>query len=279
MQGASRDSLAAAHDRLDEQLRSSGAGARQDGADLGRISDELFSVAALLDREFALRRALSDPSTPSSGRADLLESVLGGQISPASLEILRGVASARWSRPPDLTDAIEELGRQVVFIAAESAGVLDEVEDELFRFGRILDREPRLAAALGDRSAPAERRIALADDLLRGKAHEQTRMLLDHVIAQPRERSLDRVIDDLSRQAAARRSRSIALVRTAVALTPEQEARLAASLRRIYGRDIALQIEVDRDLLGGLVVQVEDDVIDGSVASRLGAAARGLTNR
>lgn len=279
MQGASRDSLAAAHDRLDEQLRASGAGARQDGADLARVSDELFSVAALLDREFALRRALSDPSTPSSGRADLLESVLGGQISPASLEILRGVASARWSRPPDLTDAIEELGRQVVFIAAESAGVLDEVEDELFRFGRILDREPRLAATLGDRSAPAERRIALADDLLRGKAHEQTRMLLDHVIAQPRERSLDRVIDDLSRQAAARRSRSIALVRTAVALTPEQEARLAASLRRIYGRDIALQIEVDRDLLGGLVVQVEDDVIDGSVASRLAAAARGLTNR
>ena len=66
MQGASRESLAAAHDRLDEQLR---------GADLRRVSDELFSVAALLDREFALRRALSDPSTPSGGRADLLDRI------------------------------------------------------------------------------------------------------------------------------------------------------------------------------------------------------------
>jgi F-type H+-transporting ATPase subunit delta len=270
MQGASRESLGAAQDRLDGQVR---------GADVDRVSDELFSVASLLDREFALRRALSDPSTPSNGRAELVESVLGRQISPASLDILRGVVSARWSRPPDLTDAIEELGRQVVFIGAESAGVLDEVEDELFRFGRILDREPRLASALADRTASAERRIELTEELLRGKTHEQTRRLLDHVIAEPRERSLDRVLDDLSKQAAARRSRSIALVRTSVALTPDQQSRLAASLRRIYGRDIALQVEVDRDLLGGLVVQVEDDVIDGSVASRLAAAARGLTNR
>lgn len=270
MQGASRESYGAARDRLDEQIR---------GADLKTVSDELFSVAGLLDREFALRRALSDPSTPSGGRADLLESVLGRQISPASLSILRGVVSARWSRPPDLTDAIEDLGRQVVFVGAEAAGVLDDVEDELFRFGRILDREPELAAALADRSAPAGRRIELADSLLRGKTHEQTRQLLDHVIAEPRERSLDRILEDLSRQAAARRSRSIALVRSAVALTPDQESRLAASLRRIYGRDIALQVEVDRELLGGLIVQVEDDVIDGSVASRLAAAARGLTNR
>jgi F-type H+-transporting ATPase subunit delta len=270
MQGASRESLGAAQDRLDEQTR---------GADLDTVSDELFSVAALLVREFALRRALSDPSTPSGGRAELLESVLGGQISPAALDILRGVVRARWSRPPDLTDAIEDLGRQVVFIAAEAAGVLDEVEDELFRFGRILDREPRLAAALADRTASPERRIELTDSLLRDKTHAPTRQLLDHVIAEPRERSLDRIIDDLSKQAAARRSRSIALVRSAVALTPDQQTRLAASLRRIYGRDIALQVEVDRDLLGGLVVQIEDDVIDGSVASRLAAAARGLTNR
>ena len=269
MQGASRDSLAAARGRLDSQLID---------ADLGRVSDELFAVASLLDHEFVLRRALSDPSTSTDGRSGLVHTVFGRQLAAPTLDIVRAAVVARWSRPPDLTDALEDLGRQVVFISAEQNGELDEVEDELFRFGRILDREPALAAALADRSAPPARRAELLDSLLTGKVAEPTRRLLEHVVAEPRERALDHVIDALSTQAAARRSRSIARVRSSIALSPGQQSRLAAALRRIYGRDIALQTEVDPDLLGGLIVQVEDDVIDGSVASRLAAAARGLTN-
>ncbi|HEX3813648.1 MAG TPA: F0F1 ATP synthase subunit delta [Mycobacteriales bacterium] len=269
MQGASRLSLAAVTEQLDRQL--SGAG------DLGRTSDELFSVAGLLDREFALRRVLSDPSTQTDARTSLLESLLGQQITAGTLEILRGVVAARWSRPPDLTDSIEQLGRQTVFIEAERAGVLDEVEDELFRFGRILDREPALSNALTDAAQPAPRRIELLDSLLAGKVHSETRRLLEHVVAAPRERSLDHVIDALSDQAASYRSRSIARVRSSVPMTPDQESRLAGSLRRIYGRNVVLQTEVDRELLGGLVVHIDDDVIDGSVLSRLDAARRRLT--
>jgi F-type H+-transporting ATPase subunit delta len=269
MQGASRLSLADARDRLELQLTGP--------VDLAQCSDELFSVATLLDREFGLRRVLSDPATASESRVGLLDSVFAAQLSEVTMTILRGVIASRWSRPPDFTDAIEDLGRQVVFVEAERAGALDEVEDELFRFGRILDREPQLTAALENRALPPDRRVELLDSLVGGKVRAETRRLLDHVVAQPRERTLDRIIDGLSAEAADHRSRSIAKVRSSVQLTPDQESRLAAALRRIYGRDVVLHVEVDRDLVGGLIVQVDDDVIDGSIATRLEAAARGLT--
>ena len=269
MQGASRLSLATVREQLDRELTDT-------GANLPTVSDQLFSVASLLDREFALRRTLSDPATSAEARQRLLESLFGRQLSPVTLAILRNVVAARWSRPPDFTDAIEDLGRQVVFVEAERVGVLDDVEDELFRFGRVIDREPALAAALTNAAIPAERRVQLLDSLVASKAHGQTRRLLDHVVAEPRERALDLTIEELSRRAAAHRARSIARVRTSVPLTLDQESRLAASLSRIYGRDVVLQIEVDRELLGGLIVHIDDDVIDGSVASRLIAAARGL---
>jgi len=169
------------------------------------------------------------------------------------------------------------LGRDAIFSAAEQEGVLDEVEDELFRFGRIVDREPALAAALAHRTHDPPARQALLDSLIEAKVHAQTKLLLDQTVTHPRGRSFDRTIDALSDEAAVRRNRSVANVRTSVPLTPDQEDRLAAALRRIYGRAVVLQVEVDRELLGGMVIAIGDDVIDGSVVSRLDEAARGLT--
>jgi F-type H+-transporting ATPase subunit delta len=80
--------------------------------------------------------------------------------------------------------------------------------------------------------------------------------------------------EELAEMAAARRHRSIARVTTAVRLTPDQEQRLVDTLSRLYGRPMSLQVELDESLLGGLVVRVGNEVIDGSVAGRLETARR-----
>jgi F-type H+-transporting ATPase subunit delta len=182
-----------------------------------------------------------------------------------------------WPRPwSGRAGRFEAVAREALLAAAEKEGNLDDVEDELFRFGRVLDREPRLAALLEDAAAPADKRIELLDQLIGGKVSPVTAALLRHTVRLPRDRHLDVVCEELAELAAARRNRSVARVTAPVALTGEQEQKLADSLSRLYGRAISLQVELDPSLMGGLVVQVGGEVIDGSVASRLAAARRAL---
>jgi len=159
---------------------------------------------------------------------------------------------------------------------AEKDGTLDDVEDELFRFGRILDREPQLNSLLADTNQSEEGRTGLLDAVLGDKVTPVVAALLRQTVRLPRGRHLDLAAEELAELAAARRHRYVARVRTAVALTPQQEQRLSASLTRLYARPMSLQIELDEHLLGGLVVEVGGELIDGSVAGRLAAAQRSL---
>jgi F-type H+-transporting ATPase subunit delta len=270
MHAASRQSLAAARDRLNEFID------RASAVDLGTVADELFAVVGLLDREPALRRALSDPAADADGRVQLLDTMLGSRLDPRTVEQLRELVRARWSDPADLADAVEAIARQAALGVAERSGTLDEVEDELFRFGRILDAHPPLRTLLADTRAPVDRRIDLLDRLVEGKVNSATRRLLEQLVRAPRGRTLDIAIEQLVELAAERRERYVAYVRAPAPLTDEQEARLAAALTRIYGRPVGLQVEVDPELLGGLVVRVNDELIDGSVATRLAEARRRL---
>ncbi len=270
MQSASRESLAAALARLDALLDSAGA------ADKSRLAEDLFAVLGLLDREPALRRALADPSTPSGSRSGLADRLLAGQIGRRALDVVSDLVSSRWSRPTDLVEAVETLARTSAFGVAESDGSLDRVEDELFRFGRILDREPRLAQLLSDPAQPVDGRVGLLRQVLGERVAPVTATLLEQTVRMPRSRNLDVAAEELSEMAAARRDRYVAHVRTPVRLTAEQEQRLADSLSRLYGRPISLQVELDPALLGGLVVRVGGELIDGSVAGRLAAARRTL---
>jgi F-type H+-transporting ATPase subunit delta len=263
MNAASRASLAAARERLDAYVD------RAQPIALEKLSEELFAVVALLGREPTLRRHLSDPSTPAGMRTGLVDRLLSKRVGKPTLEMLHAVVSGRWSRPPDLLDAMETLARQAAFALAQRDGSLEEVEDELFRFGRILDGQPRLRTLLADPAAPAQRRAALLEAVLAGKVKPVTARLLRQLVTNPRGRSLERAVEELSVLAAARRDRYVAHVRAAALLTPAQEQRLAATLARIYGRQVALQVEVDPEVLGGLTVRVGGEVIDGSVAARL----------
>jgi len=270
MRGASRDSLASARERLEELGRSA------DGTGLGPVAEELFSVSALLDREGGLRRALADPSLPGRTKTELARGLLGEQLDEQTLAVLDGVVSARWSRPADLPDALDELGATALLIVAEAAGELDEVEDELFRFSRIVDREPNLLMALTDQRLPVERKRELSHALLESRARPATLRLVDEVVAHPRGRTLDRALADYAELAAQRRQRLVATVRVAIPLTEAQENRLAAALAREFGRQVQLQVELDPAVLGGVHVKIGDEVLDGTVAGRLAEARHRL---
>jgi F-type H+-transporting ATPase subunit delta len=270
LQAASRESMASAQTRLDAYADSAQA------ADLQRLGDELFAVMRLLVEQRSLRRLLADPSSPEEARTGLLERLLGAQVGAPSQDVAKGLVGARWSRPGDLVTAFESVARQALLAVAEKDGSLDNVEDELFRFGRLVDREPQLGSLLADPATPADGRVALLDRLTDGKVSPVTAALLRHSVRLPRDRHLDVVSEELAELAAARRDRSVARVTTPVALSADQEQKLTDSLTRLYGRRMSLQIELDPSLLGGLVVQVGGEVIDGSVASKLAAARRSL---
>ena len=270
LQAASRESLADLSARLDVFIGQVGV------ADLDRLADQLFSVARLLSGETTLRRHLADPAVPQESRTGLVERLLGSKLDRPALEAVAAAVAERWSRPVDLVNALEALARNAALGSAAKSNRLDEVEDELFRFGRILDREPELAGLLADTSRPLDGRTALLDRVLGGKVTPTTATLLNQAVALPRGRHLDVIAEELAELAAARRELSVARVVTPVRLTPEQEQRLTTSLSRLYGRPMSLQVELDEALLGGLVVRVGGEVIDGSVAGRIEAARRHL---
>lgn len=269
LHGASRQSLAAARETLGTLLRSG-------DTDLVALSDELFAVTATLDRERGLRRALTDPARSGEDRAGLARAVFGDRVGGAAADVLVWAVRARWSAPRDLADAIELLAVEALVAAAEQAGRLDTVEDELFRTGRIVAGHPELRAALADRSAPVEVRAALIEDLLGDRTTEETRRLVRQAVTAPRGRSFDRVLTEYGQVAADRRSRLVATVTATVPLTEEQRDRLRRVLARMYGHDVHLNVQVDPAVVGGVRVEIGDEVIDGTVADRLDEARRRL---
>jgi F-type H+-transporting ATPase subunit delta len=270
LSAASREALTAAGGRLDALVDSSSA------ADLARIGDDLFAVLRLVVGQTALRRHLADPAVPETSRAGLADRLLDGKIGRSALDLTSELVSSRWSRSVDLVEALEVLARRAILGVAEKDGSLDDVEDELFRFGRILDREPQLGSLLVDEATPADKRVGLLREVLGGRVTSVTGTLLEQTVRTPRGRSLFAAAEELAELAAARRDRYVAHVRTAVRLSPDQEHRLAGSLTRLYGRPISLQAELDPDLLGGLVVRVGGERIDGSIAGKISTARRTL---
>jgi F-type H+-transporting ATPase subunit delta len=268
---ASRETLAAGISALDGIID------RSRPEQLGPLADQLFAVTELLDREVGLRRALADPSTDPDRRQALFDRLLGSQVDAQALELLRPLMRERWSSSRDLADAVQVLSRRAVLGIAERSGSLDDVEDQLFRFGRILEAESQLRLALEDPTAPIDRRLALLDRLVGDRVDPSTRQLLEQAVRAPRGRGLERAVTELVELAAARRERYVAYVTAPAPLTEQQERRLATALARVYGRQVSLQVTINPELIGGLVVRVNDEVIDGSVASRLAAARQRMT--
>jgi F-type H+-transporting ATPase subunit delta len=163
-------------------------------------------------------------------------------------------------------------------IAAQDRGQLDDLEDELFRFSRVVATEPGLREALTDPTVPDDGKRQLLDTLLGGKVTPITLRLVTEMSLHPRGRSLVDSLDTCTRIAAERRRRLIAVVRTATDLTEPQRQRLAQALAGIYGHEVYVNVVIDPTTVGGMTVQIGDELIDGSMSTRLGDLRRKLTN-
>ena len=168
-----------------------------------------------------------------------------------------------------MSDARIEGYARALFEIARAEGTLDEVEDELFRFARSYESSDALRNALTDDMIPAAKRQAIVEDLLGGKATSTTTQLVSMVVGTGRGRDLPAIIDQLVQRASSAKNLEVAEVRSAVALTSEQQIRLAAALANATGKQVNLKVVVDPSVLGGIVATVGDTVIDGSVRTRL----------
>ncbi|MER5368407.1 F0F1 ATP synthase subunit delta [Streptomyces sp. NPDC002722] len=267
MNGASREALAAARESLDALTDNT-------SVDAAKLAEELAAVTALLQREVSLRRVLTDPSQAGEARAELAGRLLRGQVGSETVDLISGMVRSRWSQSRDLVDSVEELANIADLTAAQRSGDLDDVEDELFRFGRIVASDKELRAALTNRSASAAAKGQLLRSLLGGKARPATERLVTRLVTQPRGRSLEEGLESLSKLAADRRQRMVAVVTSAVPLSDRQKQRLGAALAKIYGRPMHLNLDVDPTVLGGIAVRVGDEVINGTISERLEEATR-----
>jgi ATP synthase F0 subunit b/ATP synthase F1 delta subunit len=268
LRSASREASSALVDRFDEVA----AGLQE--SELSTLASDLAAVVKLLHREKILTRHLADPADDPAPKVGLLQRVLRGQVGDPGLEVLKTAVSGRWSEDSNLVDAVEHVARLALLVRAERTDAAGEVEEQLFRFGRILDAQPRLSALLSDYTAPAEGRVKLLKDVLESSrgVNPTTVELLSQTIELLRGERADDTVRDLAELAVARRGEVVAHVSAAAELSEPQRTRLAEVLTRIYGHPVSVQLHVNPELLGGLNIAVGDEVIDGTLSSKLAAA-------
>ena len=245
------------------------------GGDGNRIADDLFAVSRLLGEQPSLRRILTDLSRPADDKAELARQLLGGKVDDASLELIAWAAKRRWAATRDLGDALEHLGVVAVVKAADRAGEGDRLEEELFAFEQVVNDNPELRDALSDPARSGDDKQQLLDRLLEGKVTGGT-MRLARQSTTGSHRTVTVALEVYQKVAASQRNRLAALVTVARPLDDAAQRRLADALGRQYDRPVHLNVVVDPEVLGGIRVEIGDDVIDGTVVSRLDDARRRL---
>ncbi len=239
------------------------------------LADELFAVVEAVGAQPSLRRALTDPSTPDEVRSQLTQSLFGDRVSGAAVAFLPEAARARWGTAGSFVAALERQGVRALLRTAQDAGQLDELEDQLFKVERLVDANPELRRALGDRRTPVEGREELLTGLLVGRVLPSVTRLARRAVS-ARQRTFDLTVEGYLKAAAELRERAVATVTTARPLTAEQEERLRAALSRQVGRDVNVRVVIDPTVIGGVRVSLGDEVIEGTVAGRLTDAQRKL---
>ena len=265
--GSSRKSLVASRVLLDAAVK--GADAHSASA----LSSELFFVADVLSTNIAVRRALTDPSRDGTAKAAFTADLLGKKIGALALGLVTELSSLRWSSPKDLVLVVEQLAIEAEASAANIAGELDRVEDEIFTAATAFASSSELRKALTSDATNAK--ATLVADILKG-ASGSTVKLVSQLVNAWRGRSIESAFADYQWALAARRNRVIALVRVASPITQAQLDRLTATLTSKVGQPVRINVEIDPSVIGGVSVKFADEMVDGSVSNRLAGAARAL---
>lgn len=234
------------------------------GVDLA-VAEELFAAARALGDSPQLCGALADSAASVHARRAVVAGVFGGTVSAATVQLLDAAVQQRWSSPSDLIDGVEELAVRAASLADASA----DVEGELFSFSRIVAANSDLELALGSRLGDSAAKGELVTSLLADRASAATTLIVASLVRHPRERRVRQLLARAERIVAEQRGRTVATVLTAAPLAEEQSRRLAAALSKRYGGEVSLNVVLDPDVVGGLRVQIADDVIDASVSARI----------
>lgn len=261
--GASAEAVSA----LTDELKGSASG---DAA--AATGEALLGVAQTLRHEAGARRFLTDGSVPAEPKVGMVREVFGSRLEGPALDLLVSAVSRRWRHTADLTDGLERLSEVATVLSTDDAG---QLSDELFDVRRLVDHNPELRDALSDPARSIEDKSRLLDGLLDGKVQPATAALA--------RRALVGTYGTVSAALGAYRSlagevhgKSVATVRVAQPLADEQFRRLTDGLSRQYGRPIHANVVVDPDVIGGIRVEIGNDIIDGTIASRLDETRRRL---
>lgn len=243
------------------------------------LASELFAVVDVLDHNGTLRRAVTDSSRDAAARQGIANTVFGGKISSQAMAVLTNAVAQRWSEDSDLADALERAAVLAVIASAQSRGgvdALDEVLNELLTFVRTVDSNAQAQEALSDHQASKEAKKKLAVALGGPATTAEGVLLLERVGSNPRGLHAARAADEFAEIIVKRQNRYIARVTSAINLSQAQLERLGRALNAVYGRELKLDVSVDPAVLGGLRVQVGDEVIDGTVETRMSDLSRSI---
>ncbi|WP_148614805.1 F0F1 ATP synthase subunit delta [Nocardioides rubriscoriae] len=263
LRGASAEALAALTAELDSHLGS--------GEVTARLAADLFSVATTLRAEGALRRFATDGSIPPEAKSGLVGEVFGGKVADGALAVLRTAVTHRWTATRDLADSLEHLS--VVALVKAAGSDSGRLADELFTWAQAVTDNHALRDALSDPARSNDDKAALISGLLEGKTLPSTVTLAVQALSGSY-RTVTSALASYQKTVAEVHGEGVATVHVARELSDTEVRRLTDVLSAQYGRPVHLNLLVDPSVLGGIRVEIGDDVIDGTVVSRLDDARR-----
>ena len=238
--------------------------------DAWRIGNELFTITKVLDDSIQLERALTDPSRPVADKVAVLKELLGDNAHPMTMEIMTDLVSRRWSRARDIANAVEDFGVDAMMYYADATDATLQVSIELSELHSALLNLPVVRAKLYDYQATSEARVKLFREVFSGKTlNKVTMRLAEHATCNLRRRRYLETIQWLINKFSRHMGESMVTVTTATPLKKEQIKRLAEVYSAKVGRQVHINSVVDPTVLGGMRIQVGDEVTDNTVVAQL----------
>nr|WP_239451803.1 F0F1 ATP synthase subunit delta [Frondihabitans sp. PAMC 28766] len=246
------------------------AGARDVLSDLGGAVDlatgeQLLDAGRIIGSSSKLLAYLADPAEDVTGKKAFIDRVFHA-FNESTRALLTTIVGTRWSSHTDLLAGVEEIGIRAIALSA-APGV--SIEGELFSFGEVVSSDANLELAVGTKLSDGPAKSALVGRLLDGKASQATISIISQLVQQPRGRRIGELLRNAAAIVADQANGLVAIVTTAAPIAPAQITRLERSLAKQFGRSLTVNQVIDPAILGGLRVQVGDEVIDGSVSTRL----------
>lgn len=238
--------------------------------DAWRIGNELFTITKVLDDSIQLERALTDPSRPVADKVAVLKELLSDNAHPMTMEIMTDLVSRRWSRARDIANAVEDFGVDAMMYYADATDATLQVSIELSELHSALLNLPVVRAKLYDYQATSEARVKLFREVFSGKTlNKVTMRLAEHATCNLRRRRYLETIQWLINKFSRHMGESMVTVTTATPLKKEQIKRLVEVYSAKVGRQVHINSVVDPTVLGGMRIQVGDEVTDNTVVAQL----------